>query len=169
MAIAMASLSLYWLSFSFFFFSFLRAPPYPYHPITNWNFDCTCWSQLATSTLVDVTGIFATNDCAWGFLFFGLLLDGDLCSGKLSRGCSFFSLPCNFPWYGSSIYLYVHLTPCCNYTPTSVNRIDLLVSISAFCALSQRSWGKGILNYPSSVFPPIHPSDSNSLKTYLLT
>ena len=58
MAIAMASLSLYWLSFSYFFFSFLTAPMNSSKMLQDWNFDSTCWSQLATSNLVDVTGIY---------------------------------------------------------------------------------------------------------------
>ncbi len=53
MAIAMAFLSLYWLSFSFS--SSLRTPM---NSFPNMNFDCTCWSQLATSASVDVNGIF---------------------------------------------------------------------------------------------------------------
>ncbi len=31
--------------------------------LCNWNFDCTCWRQLATSTLVDVPGIFSLRFC----------------------------------------------------------------------------------------------------------
>ncbi len=55
----MAFLSLYWLSFSFFSSSSLRTPMNSVSKMLwNWNFDCTCWRQLATSTLVDVPGIF---------------------------------------------------------------------------------------------------------------
>ena len=55
MAIAMTFLSLYWLSFFFSFFFFKRIPMNTFY---NLNYDCTCWSQFATSASVDVNGIF---------------------------------------------------------------------------------------------------------------